>query len=77
MVFNEVAEKVIFHRLLKNAQVQGAREAFHLPFRQAILRSEAYPDVRRNKPAPCLTRGRMRGGVATNKERLLATPPRR
>ena len=26
-----------------------------------ILRSEAYLDVRRNKPAPCSTRGRMRG----------------
>ena len=25
-----------------------------------ILRNEAYFDVRRNKPAPCLTRGRMR-----------------
>src|SRR4030042_6583593 len=25
-----------------------------------ILRSEAYLDVRANKPAPCLTRGRMR-----------------
>jgi hypothetical protein len=25
-----------------------------------ILRSEAYSDVRRNKPAPCLIRGRMR-----------------
>ena len=24
-----------------------------------ILRCEAYLDVRRNKPAPCLTRGRM------------------
>jgi hypothetical protein len=41
-----------------------------------ILRSEAYWDVRRNKPAPCLTRGRMRGGVATNKERLIAMSPR-
>ena len=25
-----------------------------------ILRSAAYLDVRRNKPAPCLTRGKMR-----------------
>ncbi len=25
-----------------------------------IVRSEAYLDVRRNKPAPCLARGRMR-----------------
>jgi len=25
-----------------------------------ILRSEAYLSVRRNKPAPCLTRGRIR-----------------
>jgi hypothetical protein len=31
-------------------------------------------NARRNKPAPYLTRGRMRGGVATNKKRLL---PRR
>ena len=47
-------------RLLKNAQMQGPRYAFHLPLRQAILRNEAYLDVRRNKPAPWLTRGRMR-----------------
>jgi hypothetical protein len=39
---------IIFLRLLKNAQVQGARSAFHLPVRQAILRSEAYLVVRRN-----------------------------
>jgi len=32
------AEKVIFVKLLKNAQMQGARGAFHLPVRQAILR---------------------------------------
>ena len=25
-----------------------------------ILRSEAYLDVRRNKPVPCLTRGKIR-----------------
>ena len=25
-----------------------------------IMRSETYLDVRRNKPAPCLTRGKMR-----------------
>jgi hypothetical protein len=41
--------------------MRGARGAFHLPVRQAILRSEAYLNVRCNKPAPCLTRGRMRG----------------
>jgi len=28
--------------------MQGARDAFHLPVRQAILRNEAYFDVRRN-----------------------------
>jgi len=39
-----------------------------------ILRSEAYFDVRRNKPSPCLTRGRMKGAVATSKEQLLARP---
>jgi len=30
------------------------------------------PLQRCNKPAPCLTRGKMRGAVATNKEQLLA-----
>jgi hypothetical protein len=40
--------------------MQGTRSAFHLPVRQAILRSEAHLNVRRNKPAPCLTRGRMK-----------------
>ncbi len=54
-------EKLAFPRLMKNAQMQGARGAFHLPVRQAILRSEEYLNVRCNKPAPCLTRGRMRG----------------
>ena len=39
-----------------------------------ILRNEGYSDVCRNKPAPCLTRGRMTGAVATNKEQLLARP---
>ena len=43
-----VAEKVNFHRLLKKAQMQGSRSAFHLPIRQAILRNEAYLEVRRN-----------------------------
>jgi hypothetical protein len=46
--------------MLKNAQIRGFRGASHLPARQAIMRSEAYLDVRRNKPAPCVTRGRMR-----------------
>jgi hypothetical protein len=36
------------NRLLKNAQMQGPRDALHLPVRQAILMSEAYSDVRRN-----------------------------
>jgi hypothetical protein len=44
--------------------MQGARGAFHLSVRQAILcreRFETVPyDVRHNKPVPCLTRGRMR-----------------
>jgi hypothetical protein len=31
-------------------------------------------DVRRNEPAPCMTQGRMRGAVATNKEQLFARP---
>ena len=57
-----------FYRRVKNAQMQGAdiicRERF-----QTI----SY-DVGSNKPAPCLTRGRMRGGIATKKERLFATP---
>ena len=35
--------------MLKNAHMQGARSAFHLPVRQAILRSEAYFGVRRNE----------------------------
>ena len=54
-------------RMLKNAQVQGAPA-----FAEAAARRQAksfvgnglkpFPtDVRRNKPAPCLTRGRMRG----------------
>jgi len=47
----EPVEKIISRRLIKNAQVQGAQ----------LLRSEAYLNVRCNKPAPCLTRGRMRG----------------
>jgi len=34
-------------------------------------------DARRNEPALSLPKGRMRGGVARNKERLFATPPRR
>ena len=41
----ESAEKIIFHRLIKNAQMQAARSAFHLPVRQAILRSGAYLNV--------------------------------
>jgi hypothetical protein len=44
--------------------MQGSRGVFHLPFRQAILCRERFQtvpyDVRRNEPAPCLTRGRMR-----------------
>ena len=43
-----VSGKVNSHRLLKNAQMQGSRSAFHLPIRQAILRSETYMEVRRN-----------------------------
>jgi hypothetical protein len=54
----------LFVRLLKNAQIQGSRGAFHLPVRQAILCRERFQTVpygvRRNKPAPCLTRGGMR-----------------
>ncbi len=48
IAFYQVAEKIIFPRLIKNAQMQGPRNPFHLPIRQAILRSEAYFDVRRN-----------------------------
>jgi hypothetical protein len=36
------AEKLNFLRLIKNAQMQGARGAFYLPVRQAIQRNEAY-----------------------------------
>ena len=43
----QVTEKIILCRLLKNAQMKGAR-GFSLPVRQAILRSEAYLVVRRN-----------------------------
>ena len=43
-----VAKKVTLNRLLKNVQMQGASSAFHLPIRQAILKSEAYLAVRRN-----------------------------
>jgi hypothetical protein len=46
---------MIFRRLLKNAQMQGSRN----PEAQE-LSNDAYLDVRLNKPAPCLTRGRMR-----------------
>jgi hypothetical protein len=47
-VLFEPVEKLVFFRLIKNAQMQGARGAFHLPVRQAILRSEAYLNVRCN-----------------------------
>ncbi|OGP55383.1 MAG: hypothetical protein A2162_11730 [Deltaproteobacteria bacterium RBG_13_52_11b] len=42
------ANKTITVGLFKNAQMQGIRSAFHLPIRQAIARSEAYFNVRRN-----------------------------
>jgi hypothetical protein len=47
-------------RLLKKSFYSGCSK---MPRYEAleILRSEAYLDVRRNKPAPCSTRGRMRG----------------
>jgi len=44
-------ENFVLQRLLKNARMQGARSAFHLPVRQAILRSAAYLAVRRNDEA--------------------------
>ena len=45
----QLAEKIIFRRLLKNAQMQGPRSVFHLPNRQAILRSEAPADNCRDR----------------------------
>jgi len=53
-------EKVTILRLLKNVQMQVEPCETPLTGAPKILRSEAYFDVRRNKPAPCLTRGRMR-----------------
>jgi hypothetical protein len=60
-----VAEKVIFRGLLKNAQMQVELREIPLTGAPEILRPkemsiEAYLDARRNKPAPCLTRGRIR-----------------
>ncbi len=49
--FIKLVKRVFFIRLSKNAQMQGARGAFHLPARQAMLRSEAYLDVRCNGEA--------------------------
>jgi hypothetical protein len=54
----------IFLRLVKNAQMQGARNPKENRFQ--IVTDRCMPHRRK-----------MRGGVATNKERLLATPPRR
>ena len=53
-------EKVTILKLLKNVQMQVEPCEIPLTGTPKILRSEAYFDVRRNKPAPCLTRGRMR-----------------
>jgi hypothetical protein len=53
-IIQQPAEKVIFVRLLKYAQMQGARNPVVGAIHELPLR------VRRNKPAPCLTRGRMR-----------------
>jgi len=55
-IFNQVhlspfAEKAILLRLVKNAQKEGARGAFHPPVRQAILSTEAYLDL------PCNGKG--------------------
>ena len=57
-------KKVAFCRLLKKGPMQAPE----------ILRNEDYSAVRRNKPAPFLTRGGMRGAVATGKEQLSARP---
>jgi hypothetical protein len=48
----------------------GYAQAAEIFWRERIY---AFPPaaLRRNKPAPYLTRRRMKGGVATNKERLL------
>ena len=71
IILREPVEKLIFFRLIKNAQMQV--EPCEIPFTGApeILsirpdhgRSEAYLDVPCNKPAPCLTRGRMKGNPA-------------
>jgi hypothetical protein len=50
---------VTSNRLLKMSFFAGCSK---MPKCKApeILRNEAYSDVRRNKPAPCLTRGRIR-----------------
>ena len=42
------SNREVFFRLLKKAQMQGSRDASHLPLRQAILRNETYLHVRRN-----------------------------
>ena len=54
--FITVNMKKFFLRLLKNAQMQGPRS----PEAQENINRSALGGVRRNKPAPCLTRGRMR-----------------
>jgi hypothetical protein len=47
--------------MLKNAQMQVELCEIPLAGAPGILRSEVYLDVHRNKPAPFLTRGRIRG----------------
>jgi len=54
---NSLLKQSFFLRLLKNAQMLGPRSAFHLPIRQAIPRSEAYLEVRRNDEGPAVGRG--------------------
>jgi len=53
--------------MLKNAQMQVEFCEFPLTGAPEILRSEAYLDVRCNKPAPCLTRGR--GSLPAGRQR--------
>ena len=76
----QFAEKY-FIRLIKNVQSQVKLCEIPLAGAPEISRREhyafpTYSSVHCNKPVPLLTRGRMRGGVATNKERLLVTPLR-
>ena len=61
---NRLLNKWLFLRLLKNAQMQVESSKSRLLGAPEILCRERFQtvpyDVHGNKPAPCLTRGRMR-----------------